>query len=88
MRLGRRLRRLLQRLASLMLVPRFTLMVWAGALGASAGRGALAPVQMLSRGVALAATALVLWLLARSLRRGLEPIELEQAEPDSPETQA
>lgn len=59
-------------LASLTLVPRFTLMVLAGALGASAGRGGLAPLQLLARGVALTATAVVVLLLARSLRRGLK----------------
>jgi uncharacterized membrane protein YdjX (TVP38/TMEM64 family) len=58
--------------ASLILVPRFTLMVLAGALGASASRGGLAPLQLLGRGVALAATAGVMLLLARSLRSGLE----------------
>ena len=59
-------------LASLMLVPRFTLMVWAGALGASAGRGGLVPLQLLAQAVALTATAVVILQLARSLRRGLK----------------
>lgn len=72
-------------LASLMLVPRFTLMVLAGALGASASRGGLAPWQLFARVVVLAATAALLWLLARSLRRGLAPQALEEAEPDVPE---
>jgi len=75
-------------LASLVLVPRFSLMVWAGSLGAQAARGALSPLALTLRAVALAATAAVLWLLARSLRRGLEPIELQEAEPDTPETPA
>ena len=72
-------------LASLMLVPRFTLMVLAGALGASASQGGLAPLPLLVRAVALAATAVVLVLLARSLRQGLEPSEAGEAAPDSPE---
>ena len=59
-------------LAILMLVPRFTLMVWAGALGASAGRGGLVPLQLLAQAVALTATAVVILQLARSLRRGLK----------------
>ena len=75
-------------LASLMLVPRFTLMVWAGALGASASRGSLAPWQLLARAVALAATVVVLWLLARALRGGLESTESTLAQPDSPESAA
>lgn len=64
-------------LASLILVPRFTLMVLAGALGASASRGGLAPMQVWARGVALVATAAVVLLLARSLRRGLDTPDLE-----------
>lgn len=72
-------------LASLMLIPRFTLMVWAGALGASAGRGGLVPWQLLARAVPLVATAAVLWLLARALRSGLEPSERAGVQPESPE---
>lgn len=71
--------------ASLMLAPRFTLMVLAGALGASASRGGLAPLQLLARAVALAATLVLALLLARSLRRGLEASEPGDAEPDAPE---
>ena len=59
-------------LASLILVPRFTLMVLAGALGASASRGGLAPMQLLAQAVALTATAVLILQLARSLRRHLK----------------
>ena len=75
-------------LASLVLVPRFSLIVWAGSLGAQAARGALSPLALTLRAVALAATAAVLWLLGRSLRRGQEPIALQEPEPDTPETPA
>lgn len=75
-------------LASLVLVPRFSLIVWAGSLGAQAARGALSPLALTLRAVALAATAAVLWLLGRSLRRGQEPIALQETEPDTPETPA
>ncbi len=58
-------------LASLVLVPRYSLMVLAGSVGAQAARGALSPLALTLRLVALAATVAVLLLLARSLRRGL-----------------
>ena len=61
-------------LASLVLVPRFSLMVLAGSLGAEAARGSLSPLALAARIVALLATAAVL-LLARGLRRGLPPCQ-------------
>ena len=60
-------------LASLVLVPRFSLLVLAGSLGAEAARGSLSPLALAGRIVAVLATAAVLLLLARHLRRGLPP---------------
>lgn len=57
-------------LACLMLVPRFSLMVLAGAVGAEAARGALSPLALAARLVVLLATGAVLLILGRSLRRG------------------
>jgi uncharacterized membrane protein YdjX (TVP38/TMEM64 family) len=62
-------------LASLVLVPRFSLMVLAGSLGAEAVRGSLSPLALAARIVAVLATAAVLLLLARGLRRGLPPCQ-------------
>jgi uncharacterized membrane protein YdjX (TVP38/TMEM64 family) len=59
-------------LASLMLVPRFTLLVLAGELGAEAARGSVSPAALAYRAVALAATAAVLVLLAQGVRRELQ----------------
>lgn len=57
-------------LASLMLVPRFALMVLAGGAAAAAGRGSLAPLQAAAHVLALLAIAALLGLLARwALRR-------------------
>ena len=58
-------------LASLVLVPRFSVMVWAGALGAEAVRGTRSPLTLAMEGLALAATPAVLLLLGRGLRRQL-----------------
>jgi uncharacterized membrane protein YdjX (TVP38/TMEM64 family) len=62
-------------LASLMLVPRFSVMVWAGALGAEAVRGTRSPLSLAMKGLALAATAAVLLLLGRGVRRQLQEKE-------------
>jgi uncharacterized membrane protein YdjX (TVP38/TMEM64 family) len=56
-------------LACLALIPRFALMVLAGATGAESLRGKLSPVSLMSRWVAVAASAAVLLLLARRLQR-------------------
>lgn len=58
-------------LACLMLVPRFALMVLAGAVGAEVNRGSSSPLALASRALALAATAAVLLSVARGLRRNL-----------------
>jgi uncharacterized membrane protein YdjX (TVP38/TMEM64 family) len=52
-------------LASLMLAPRFALMVLAGGAAAEAGRGSLSPLEAAARLLALLATAALLALLAR-----------------------
>lgn len=52
-------------LASLMLVPRFALMVLAGGTVADAGRGGLSPLAVAARLLALLATAALLTLLCR-----------------------
>ena len=57
-------------LGSLVLVPRFTLLVQLGALGASAGRSGLLSLPMLLRGVMLLATVAVIVLLLRGWRTG------------------
>jgi uncharacterized membrane protein YdjX (TVP38/TMEM64 family) len=54
-------------LASLMLVPRFSLLVGAGGLLKGAAGGSLGPAALALRGVALVATAAVLVLLSRGL---------------------
>ena len=59
-------------LASLMLVPRFTLLVLLGELGAEVASGALSPFTLAIRAMALAATAAALLLLARGLRQSLQ----------------
>ena len=56
-------------LASLMLVPRFSLLVGAGELLKGAAGGSLGPAALALRAVALLATAAVLVLLSRGLRR-------------------
>ena len=56
-------------LASLALIPRFALMVLAGATGAESMRGNLSPLSLTARWVAVAASAAVLLLLARRLQR-------------------
>jgi uncharacterized membrane protein YdjX (TVP38/TMEM64 family) len=58
-------------LACLMLVPRFALMVLAGAVGAEVNRGSSSPLALASRALALVATAAVLLSVARGLRRNL-----------------
>ena len=55
-------------LASLALIPRFALMVLAGATGAESMRGNLSPLSLMARWVAVAASAAVLLLLARRLQ--------------------
>lgn len=59
------------RLARLVLVPRFSLMLLAGSLGAEATRGSLSPLTLAARIMALLATAAALLLPARGLRQGL-----------------
>lgn len=56
-------------LASLALIPRFALMVMAGATGAESLRGNLSPLSLISRWVAVAASATLLMLLAKRLQR-------------------
>ncbi|QPN64657.1 VTT domain-containing protein [Synechococcus sp. CBW1004] len=58
-------------LGSLALLPRFTLMVLAGALGGEVGRGGLSPLALTAWLLGLVATAAVLWTLGRGLRRVL-----------------
>ncbi len=55
-------------LACLALIPRFALMVLAGATGAESMRGNLSPLSLTARWVAVAASAAVLLLLARRLQ--------------------
>lgn len=55
-------------LACLALIPRFALMVLAGATGAESMRGNLSPLSLTGRWVAVAASAAVLLLLARRLQ--------------------
>jgi uncharacterized membrane protein YdjX (TVP38/TMEM64 family) len=63
-------------LASLVLVPRFSLIVVAGSLGAEAARGSLSPLALAARIVALLATAAVVVLLTQTLlRRGQRPCQ-------------
>ena len=57
-------------LASLALIPRFALMVLAGATGAESLRGNLSPLSLTGRWVAVAASAAVLLRLARRLQFG------------------
>ncbi|MFZ0408216.1 MAG: VTT domain-containing protein, partial [Cyanobium sp.] len=59
-------------LACLVLIPRFALIVLAGAVGAEASRGALSPLGLAGRIVALAATAAVLLIVGRQLGRSLQ----------------
>ncbi len=56
-------------LASLMLVPRFSVSVGVGELLKEAAGGSVGPAALALRGVALVATAAVLVLLSRGLRR-------------------
>lgn len=56
-------------LASLALIPRFALMVLAGATGAEAMRGNLSPLSLTARWLAVAASAAVLLVVARRLQR-------------------
>jgi uncharacterized membrane protein YdjX (TVP38/TMEM64 family) len=56
-------------LASLMLVPRFSVLVYTGELLGEAASGSVGPAALAFRGVALVATAAVLVLLTRGLRR-------------------
>jgi len=58
-------------LACLVLIPRFAVMVLAGAVGAEASRGSLSPLAIASRIVALGATAAVLLIVGRRLGRSL-----------------
>jgi uncharacterized membrane protein YdjX (TVP38/TMEM64 family) len=58
-------------LASLVLVPRFSLMVLLGAVGAAGVRGAFSPLALSLRLVALLASTAALVLLGRGLRRRL-----------------
>ena len=58
-------------LASLTLIPRFSLMVLVGAVGAEAARGRVSPLSLALQLVALLATAAVLLLLGQRLRRRL-----------------
>ena len=60
--------RLRRALASLDLIPRFALMVLAGATGAVSMRGTLSPLSLTARWVAVAASAEVLLVLARRLQ--------------------
>ena len=55
-------------LACLALIPRFALMVLAGATGAESMRGNLSPLSLMGRWVALAASAVVVLLLGRRLQ--------------------
>ena len=55
-------------LACLALIPRFALMVLAGATGAESMRGNLSPLSLMGRCVALAASAVVVLLLGRRLQ--------------------
>jgi uncharacterized membrane protein YdjX (TVP38/TMEM64 family) len=55
-------------LACLALIPRFALMVLAGATGAESMRGNVSPLSMMGRWVALAASAVVVLLLGRRLQ--------------------
>lgn len=55
-------------LASLALIPRFALMVLAGATGAEAMRGNLSPLSLTARWLAVAASAAVLLVVARRLQ--------------------
>lgn len=68
-------------MASLMLLPRFTLLVLAGELGAEAVSGALPPLSVAIRTIALAATAGALLLLARGLRQRLRTDEESPEDP-------
>jgi len=58
-------------LASLALIPRFALMVLAGATGAESIQGNLSALGVTSRWLALTASGALLLLLARRLRRAL-----------------
>jgi uncharacterized membrane protein YdjX (TVP38/TMEM64 family) len=58
--------------ASLMLMPRFMLLVLVGEVGAEAVRGTVSPLTTAAQAVALAATAWALVLLARGLRHSLQ----------------
>ena len=62
-------------LACLVLIPRFAVLVLAGAVGAEASHGSLSPLTIASRIVALAATAAVLLLVGRRLGRSLQLTE-------------
>ena len=55
-------------LACLALIPRFALMVLAGATGAESMRGNLSPLSLMGHWVALAASAVVVLLLGRRLQ--------------------
>ena len=59
-------------LACLVLIPRFAVMVLAGAVGAEASRGSLSPLAIASRIVALGATAAVLLIVGRRLGSSLQ----------------
>lgn len=59
-------------IASLALVPRFAVMVLAGAIGAEAVKGELGPWPLALRGLAVLATAAVLWRVGQGLRRSLK----------------
>jgi uncharacterized membrane protein YdjX (TVP38/TMEM64 family) len=61
-------------IASLALVPRFAVMVLAGAIGAEAVKGVLGPWTLALRGLAVLATAAVLWCMGEGLRRSLKAI--------------
>ena len=56
----------------LLLIPRFAVMVLAGAVGAEASRGSLSPLAIASRIVALGATAAVLLIVGRRLGSSLQ----------------
>ncbi|MCX5969111.1 MAG: VTT domain-containing protein [Cyanobacteria bacterium] len=58
-------------LASLVLLPRFAVLVQAGAVGAEASRGNLSPLAIASHAIALSATATVLVILGRRLRQAI-----------------
>jgi uncharacterized membrane protein YdjX (TVP38/TMEM64 family) len=70
-------------LGSLMLVPRFALLVQAGSVGSQAARGSLSPLALAGWSVALTATAAVLVLLARSLQAGLLMNEVKDDNSDN-----